>query len=142
MAVVGAKRGAEEVDWVRCGWIFAIVVFGLGVAGLGAWAILDRTAFDDWFPPVFDDLLYQTIEGFVEELVPLVGLLALGSTGAFLTAWISAMQRVKYDPKRSSGKRFLLCVSRTSRLETLLRILIGIAVGFGAYLLARLTGAC
>lgn len=71
-----------------------------------------------------------------------LGLLALGSIGAFFTAFLSTMKWVPYCEQRSAWERFKMCVERTSRLEIIVRTLIGLTLGGGAFLFGRLTGAC
>lgn len=115
-----------QIDWEKIDkgriaqWVLAVIVC-LVFVGLGAWATLDWP----W-------------ENTCKKVLRPLGLLALGSLGALLTAFRSAMDRVPYHRERPPLERTLLCIQRASRLEAVFRMLIGATVGGGAYLLANM----
>ena len=79
----------------------------------------------------------------LERLAFALGMIACGGMAGYGTAFLTTMEkRVPYSEKRSWWERVKRCVEMTSRLEIIVRMVIGAAVGSGAYFLARLTGAC
>ena len=66
----------------------------------------------------------------------ILGLIAFGSAAAFFTACQNTMNRVPYG--KHWWKRGLECVYRASQLEALFRMLVGVSVGSGSYLLILL----
>ena len=74
--------------------------------------------------------LFQQISG-------LLGVIAFGSGAAFFTACLNAMERVPYE--RPVWKRGVKCVYAASQLEAVFRMLVGVSVGGGSYLLVFLT---
>ena len=66
------------------------------------------------------------------RIAGLLGVIALGSAAAFFTACQSAMSKVCY---KAFWKRGPECVYRASQLEALFRMLVGVSVGLGSYLL-------
>ena len=116
----GRRPTTREINYspTRILTIIVLAVLHVALMLIGFLAVLDI-----WV------LLHKHIAG-------LLGLMAFGSTAAFFTACRSAMDRVPYESPW--WKRGLKCVYRASQLEALFRMLVGVSVGGGSYLVAVL----
>ena len=130
-SVLLGKGIGEPIRWGRCISLIVAILLGIFVSVLGGWIVVKGAAFAG----------FPHCNRILEWWLPPLGFLALGSIAAFFTSYLNALKVVKYNRNRSARRRFLLCLQRTSRLETLIHIFIGLAVGGGAFLFARLTGA-
>ena len=76
------------------------------------------------------------------RIAGLLGLAALGSSAAFFTACQSVMNKGATKGTRYQGRwaltRLLWCIYEASHLEALFRMLVGVSVGGGSYLLVLL----
>ena len=87
-------------------------------------------------------VLFDKCQWLSARIAGLLGLAALGSSAGFFTACQSVMNRG--DAKRTgyqgrwSLTRLFWCIYEASHLEVLFRMIVGVSVGGGSYLLVLL----
>ena len=122
-ATEGRTMKAEEETPLNLNLWRVITIAAAALLHIGLMLIAFGVIFDVW------SFLHVRIAG-------LLGLVALGSAAAFFTACQSAMPRVSYKKIWRRGPE---CVYRASQLEALFRMLVGVSVGLGSYLLVLMT---